>query len=154
MKKVLFISAVCALANTTVLAQPDVFELKKAKSNKILVTKSASHIDFTPQKAYDKYIISVSGENGFSKTFESDIPSLDISSLNLPADGTYNYQIKAVQYLQEKSSTLDNGRGEDNVGFISKVDVTNGKFTSSNFALKTHQETTEKRPTIQLGLKK
>lgn len=154
MKKALLLSTICALANTSVLAQPDVFELKKAKSDKILVTKSAGHIDFTPQKVYDKYIISVSGENGFAKTFESDIPSLDIASLNLPEDGTYNYQIKAVQFLKQKHSHLNNGRDEGVNGYVSKVDVTNGKFTSQNFSLSTHEQVTEKRPTFQLGLKK
>jgi hypothetical protein len=154
MKKALLLSTICALTNASVLAQPDAFELKKAKSEKILVTKSAGHIDFTPQKTYDKYIISVSGENGFSKTFESDIPSLDIASLNLPEDGTYNYQIKAVQFLKQKESHLNNGRSEENIGYVSKVDVTNGKFTSRNFSLETHEQTSEKKPTFQLGLKK
>ena len=144
----------CVIASSSAIATPDIMKLKQAKSEKIFVAKSESHIDFTPQKHYDKYIISVSGPNGFSKSFETDTPSLDISSLNIPEDGTFNYQVKAVTYLKEVKDTMNNGRSEDARGFISKVDVTAGKFTTSNFSVNTFEALSEKEPKFNLGLTK
>jgi hypothetical protein len=147
------LALVCAIASGSALANADIIKLQQAKSEHIGVSKSATHIDFTPVKHYDKYIISVSGPNGFSKSFETNTPSLDINSLNLPVDGTFNYQIKAVTYLQEMKDYMNNGRSEDARGYISKVDVTGGKFTTENFAVKTFEQKNEKQPKLKLGLK-
>lgn len=153
MSSKLHIALVCAIASGSALANADIIKLQQAKSEHIGVSKSATHIDFTPVKHYDKYIISVSGPNGFSKSFETNTPSLDINSLNLPVDGTFNYQIKAVTYLQEMKDYMNNGRSEDARGYISKVDVTGGKFTTENFAVKTFEQKNEKQPKLKLGLK-
>ena len=153
MSSKLHIALVCAIASSSALANADIIKLQQAKSEHIGVSKSATHIDFTPVKHYDKYIISVSGPNGFSKSFETNTPSLDINSLNLPVDGTFNYQIKAVTYLQEMKDYMNNGRSEDARGYISKVDVTGGKFTTENFAVKTFEQKNEKQPKLKLGLK-
>lgn len=153
MSSKLSLALVFAFASGSAFANADIIKLQKAKSERIAITQSASHIDFTPSKSYDKYIISVSGPNGFSHTFESGTPSLDVTSLNLPADGTFNYQIQAVTYLQEVKDSMNNGRSEDAHGFISKVDVTGGKFTTENFAVKTFEQTDEKKPVFKLGLK-
>lgn len=142
----------CAIVSGSALANAEIIKLQQAKSERIDVTKSSSHIDFTPQKHYDKYIISVSGPNGFSKSFETDTPSLDISTLNLPVDGTFNYQIQAITYLQEIKDNMNNGRSDDARGYISKIDVTGGKFTTENFSVKTHQQINEKKPAFKLGL--
>lgn len=150
-KQILLLS--CAIASSSVLANAEIIKLQQAKSERIDVTKSSNHIDFTPQKHYDKYIISVSGPDGFSKSFETDTPSLDISTLNLPVDGTFNYQIKAVSYLKEIKDTMNNGRSDDARGYISKTDVQNGKFTTENFSVKTFESTNEKSPKLTLGLK-
>lgn len=141
----------CAVACGNAFANANIIKLKQAKSEFIAVTKSASHIDFTPVKSYDKYIISVSGPNGFAKSFETETPTIDIYSLDLPEDGTFNYQIKAVSYLQEVRDTMNNGRPENAKGFISKVDVTSGKFSTENFAIKTFKETSEKQPSLNLN---
>jgi len=153
MSSKLHIALVFAIASGSALANADIIKLQQAKSEHIGVSKSATHIDFTPVKHYDKYIISVSGPNGFSKSFETNTPSLDINSLNLPVDGTFNYQIKAVTYLQEMKDYMNNGRSEDARGYISKVDVTGGKFTTENFAVKTFEQKNEKQPKLKLGLK-
>ncbi|WP_372768529.1 hypothetical protein [Pseudoalteromonas sp.] len=149
----LILSLACAVTCGNALANADIIKLQQAKSESIAVTKSANYIDFTPLKNYDKYIISVSGPNGFSKSFESDIPSLDINSLNLPTDGTFNYQIQAITYLYEIKDTMNNGRPEDARGYISKVDVADGKFTTENFAVITFEQTDEKHPNLSLGQK-
>ena len=153
MSSKLHIALVCAIASGSALANADIIKLQQAKSEHIGVSKSATHIDFTPVKHYDKYIISVSGPNGFSKSFETNTPSLDINSLNLPVDGTFNYQIKAVTYLQEMKDYMNTGRSEDARGYFSKVDVTGGKFTTENFAVKTFEQKNEKQPKLKLGLK-
>lgn len=152
MSSKLTIMLACVFASGSALANADIIKIQKSKSEHIAITKSTSHIDFTPVKHYDKYIISVSGPSDFSKSFESDTPSLDIGDLNLPVDGTFNYQIQAVTYLQEIKDTMNNGRSEDARGYISKVDVTGGKFTTENFSVKTHRQATEKKPTFKLGL--
>ncbi len=146
------LALVCAFASGSALANANIFELQKAKSEMISVTKSANHIDFTPVKHYDKYIISVSGPNGFFQSFETDTPSLDVDSLDLPNDGTFNYQIQAVTFLKEVSDSLNNGRPKDSKGYISKIDVMGGKFTTENFSVKTFEQIHEKKPKLQLGL--
>lgn len=152
MSSKLILTLACAVTCGNALANADIIKLQQAKSERIVVTNSANHIDFTPVKNYDKYIISVSGPSGFSKSFETDTPSLDISLLNLPEDGTFNYQIQAITYLAETKDTMNNGRAEDARGYISKVDVTGGKFTTENFAVKNFEQTNEKTPKLTLGL--
>lgn len=143
MRRILTSAVLCTAVALPALAANSVYELQQAKSDKIFTTLSESHIDFTPMKSYDKFIISVSGQGGFNHTFESSVPSLDISTIKLPYDGTYSYEIKAVEYLQEVKDTMNNGRSADARGFISKVDVTSGKFTTENFSIIVHDEINE-----------
>jgi len=144
MSKKYLIPALCALATTSALADPEIYAMQRAKSDKIYVTKSAGHIDFTPVKNYDKYIISVSGPNNFYHSFETDSPFLDINDLELEFDGTFNYEIQAVNYLVEVKDTINNGRDENTRGYISKIDVASGSFTTDSFAIKIFEQETEK----------
>ena len=154
MSSKLVLATICAAISGAAYANADAYLMQKAKSEQIAVTKSENHIDFTPMKSYDKYIISVSGENGFYTSYESQMPSIDVNSLNLPTDGTYSYQIKAVTHLKEVQDTMNNGRSEEARGFISKTDVSNGKFTTENFAIKTYKQLSEAKPVVTLGLDK
>lgn len=120
---------VSSVANQAI-AQPNLHELAQVKSNEIIVTKSSRHIDFTAIQDYEKYIISISGDGGFSHTIESDYPTLDLTDLELPYDGSYNYEIKAIQNVAEIKDTMNNGRSADARGKISIVDVKSGKFTT------------------------
>ena len=77
-----------AIAVLSVFALPAVaeqnrYELTKMKSDEMVVTKSSYTIELAPGKAYDKYIISVSGDGGFSYQFESQLPILDVSKIDL-----------------------------------------------------------------------
>jgi hypothetical protein len=46
---------------------------------------------------------------------------------------------------------MNNGRPENAKGFISKVDVTSGKFSTENLAIKTFKDTSEKQPFLNLN---
>lgn len=115
------------------IAEKNIYELnQKQKAAELVVTKSSSSIGIATSKSYDKYIISVSGDGGFSYQVESKSPKLNIFDINLPYDGTYNYEIKAVQHVAEVRDTMNNGRPIGSVGKISIVDVSSGQFTSQS----------------------
>jgi len=115
------------------IAQQNLYELQKQeKATEFVVTKSSSAIELASTKTYDKYIISVSGDGGFSYKTESNSPTLSIYDINLPYDGTYNYEIKAVKHVAEVKDTMNNGRAAGAVGKISIVDVSSGQFTTQN----------------------
>ncbi len=149
MRRILTSAVLCTAVALPAMAANSVYELQQAKSDEIITTLSESHIDFTPMKSYNKFIISVTGQNGFNHSFESDVPSLNVSALKLPEDGTYSYEIKAVEYLQEVKDTMNNGRSADARGFISKIDSTSGTFTTENFAVVTHNIMQEKAPSLK-----
>lgn len=113
-----------------VLAEQNVYQLAKQKPAEMVVTKSSSTIKISSSKVYDKYIISVSGDGGFSYQVESNTPELNIYDLELPYDGSYNYEIRAVKNVAEARDTMNNGRAAGAVGKVSVVDVTNGQFTT------------------------
>jgi len=124
------------LASTLALpamAAQNLYELERQdKATELVVTKSSSLINLATSKSYDKYIISVSGKGGFSYQIESKSPTLNILDIKLPYNGTYNYEIKAVQHVAEVRDTMNNGRAPGAVGKISIVDVSSGQFTSQS----------------------
>ncbi len=134
MRRIVTIAAFATCAITGVannaIAQENLYELKQVKATKIVTTKSSKHIDFTAVKNYDKYIISISGDGGYNHQFESDIPTLSIDELNLPYDGSYNYEVKAIKHVAEVKDTMNNGRSADARGKISVIDVTAGQFAT------------------------
>ena len=128
------------------IAQQNPYDLvKQAKAEKFVVTKSSSAIELASNKAYDKYIISVSGANGYSFSKESNTPSLNMYDLKLPNDGTYNYEIKAVRHVAEIKDSMNNGRAAGAVGKISVVDVSSGQFTSQNGEMMVSEKVIEPR---------
>jgi hypothetical protein len=137
------------LASTLALpaiADQNTYDLKKQdKAGTFAVTKSSSTIELSPSKSYDKYIISVSGDGGFSYQIESNTPILNIHDLTLPYDGKYNYEIKAVQNVGEVRDTLNNGRSEGALGKVSIVDVKSGQFTTQFGEMKVFKEIVEPR---------
>ena len=137
------------LTSTAILpaiAQQNPYNLiKQTKAEKFVVTKSSSAIELASSKTYDKYIISVSGANGYSFSKESNSPSLSMYDLKLPNDGTYNYEIKAVRHVAEIKDTMNNGRSADAVGKLSIVNVSSGKFTSQNGEMMVSEKMTEPR---------
>jgi hypothetical protein len=141
--------ATALLASTLALpalAVQNVYELKKQdKAGTFAVTKSNTTIELAPSKTYDKYIISVSGDGGFSYQIESNSPTLNIYDLKLPYDGKYNYEIKAIQHLADVEETMNNGRPEGAVGKVSMVDITSGQFTTLNGEMNVVKELKEPR---------
>jgi len=128
------------------IAQQNPYDsIKHAKAEKFVVTKTSSSIELASNKTYDKYIISVSGANGYSYSKESNTPSLNMYDLKLPNDGTYSYEIKAVRHIAEVKDTMNNGRAPDAVGKLSIVDVSSGKFTSQNGEMMVSEKVTEPR---------
>ncbi|RHW74891.1 hypothetical protein [Colwellia sp. RSH04] len=133
------------MASAPILAQQNVYELKQAKAGKLTAIKSSQSINLLTEDTYDKYIISVSGDGGYSHQFESDSPSLSISDLSLPYNGSYNYEIKSVKYLSDVTSNMNNGRPEGATGKLSIVDVQAGQFTNHYGGIDIAQDIQEPR---------
>ena len=129
MKKILLILTV--IASMPSLAQQDVYKLAQGKAGKLTEVRSSQGISLMTEKSYDKYIISISGHDNYSHQFESDAPRLNLYDLNLPYNGSYNYEIKAVKYIADIKDTMNNGRAEDAVGKVSHIDVKSGQFISN-----------------------
>lgn len=143
--------AIGLLNITPLAAQPDIHNLKNIKTLPLFATKSERYIDFTPQRDYDKYAITIVGERGFIHQFESDVPSINISEIELPYDGTYSYEIRAIKQVAEGiKDTINNGRSEDARGTLNIVDVTNGQFTTENFSILVAPNETEISETNKL----
>lgn len=131
------------------VADQNIYELKKQeKAATFVVTKTSSTIELLPTKSYDKYIISVSGDDGFNYQLESYSPTLDINNMKLPYDGTYNYEIKAVQHVAEIKDTMNNGRDQNAVGKISVTDVKSGQFTTQYGSMKVDENIQEPRVNV------
>lgn len=136
MKPRYILLALGVLYTTPLAAQPDIHSLKNIKTLPLFVAKSERYIDFTPQRNYDKYVITIVGDQGFSHQFESEYPSVNISEIDLPYDGTYSYEIQAIKQVAEGiKDTINNGRSEDARGTLNIVDVTNGQFTTQNHSI-------------------
>lgn len=149
MKSIYALLAVGLINTAPLAAQPDILDLKHIKSMPLFVTKSEHYIDFTPQRNYDKYMISIVGDGGFSHQFESETPSINISDIHLPYDGTYSYEIRAIKHIADNiKDTINNGRAEDAVGKLSIVDVSNGQFTTQNFNIQVTLD--EKEPPLKV----
>lgn len=141
------------LASTLALptiAQQNLYELTAAKSGKLTAVKSSYAIELETNKAYDKFIISVSGDGGYSHQYESHTGKLDISNMNLPYDGSYNYEIRAIKHIAEVRDTMNNGRAADAVGQINIVDVNAGKFTTQGNAMVVVKDIKEPKPGLAI----
>jgi hypothetical protein len=137
---------ISATLTMPVIAEQNIYQLKKQeKAGTFAVTKSSSTIELSSNKIYDKYIISVSGDGGFSYKIESNTPTLNIHDIKLPYDGKYNYEVKAVQHVAEVRDTLNNGRAKDAIGKISIIDVQSGQFTTQFGEMKVVKEIEEPR---------
>ncbi|MGB1197745.1 MAG: hypothetical protein ACPG46_01780 [Thalassotalea sp.] len=130
MKRIILLLAITA--SLPAHANKDSYELKKAvRAGNLTAVKSSQGIRLITEKAYDKYIISISGDDNFSYQFESDTPVLNLYDLNLPYDGSYNYEIKAVKYIGDRQDTMNNGRDKHVAGKVSLIDVKSGQFINS-----------------------
>ncbi|TPH17057.1 hypothetical protein [Litorilituus lipolyticus] len=143
MKKTIILFAIAASMPT--FAQQNVYELTQVKAGKLTATKTNQFISLMTEKTYDKYIISVSGDGGYSHQFESDSPTLNISDLDLPYNGSYNYEIRSVKFVSDAQNTMNNGRSEDARGKVSIIDVQAGKFEANYGQIKAAQDIQEPR---------
>ncbi len=154
MQRLLPCAVLCLACGFPAAAATDVYELQQAYAlhnkfnkvtpGKIQVTVSQRFIDFTPEQSFDKFTVTISGAGGFSKQFETDTPSVNISELDLPYEGEYQYQIQAVKYLVEVKDTINNGRPEDATGYISRVAVASGQFKNQWGQFATYSSKSEK----------
>lgn len=152
MRTTIKVAMLASFVTLPVTAQQNVFELSKGKSEKPIITKTSYNIELTSSKVYDKYIISVSGDGGYNQQFESQQPSLNLSDFDLPYDGSYNYEIRAIKHVTEMKDTMNNGRPADAVGKISVIDVTNGQFTTEGQTMKTFaQDLKEPKRTLEIN---
>lgn len=130
MKRIILLIAITA--SMPIFAEKNSYDLKQAvRAGELTVVKSSQGIKLISEKVYDKYIISVSGDGGYSQQFESDAPDLNLYDLDLPYNGSYSYEIKAVKYIGDFKDTMNNGRDEDAMGKISIIDVKSGQFINS-----------------------
>jgi hypothetical protein len=149
MKHSLLLFAIASSISTLpALAEQNPYELKQVKAGKITAIKSSQGINLLTEKNYDKYIISVSGDGGFSQQYESDYPSLKMVDLELPYNGSYSYEIKSIKYAADIKDTMNNGRSEEAVGKVSIVDVKSGMFTNNYGEMVTRQSISEPQRTL------
>ncbi len=126
--KILLLLAITASMPT--FAQQNAYEVKTGKAAKLTAVKSSDSISFITERSYDTYLITISGDEGFSRQVESDTPVINIYDLNLPYNGAYSYEIKAVKFVGDIKDTINNGRSEESIGRASIVDVQSGKFVN------------------------
>lgn len=106
----------------------------KTNVNGLSASISASGLEIISSEAFDKFSISISNVSGFSKTFESDSPHISIAELELPQNGEYLYEIKAIKILgfdYENTNSLNNGRDTDAQPLKTKVSVTSGQLINN-----------------------
>ncbi|MBU2971726.1 hypothetical protein KO527_20455 [Pseudoalteromonas sp. C2R02] len=128
------------------IAEENLYALKQVKMEKLFPVKSRSHIDVTPMEHYDKYLITVTGDGGFSHQFESEVPTISLYDMpELPYDGSYSYEINAVRHVVEIKDTMNNGRSEDARGFISIKNTVNGQFVAQSGEFQVFEDKKEPR---------
>jgi hypothetical protein len=144
MHRTIALSILVSILSTPVVAKENLYDLKKIKTEKLFAVKSRNHIDVTPMEYYDKYLITVIGDGGFEHKFESDVPSISLYEMDeLPYDGKYSYEIRAVRYEVEIKDTMNNGRSEDARGYISVINTVNGQFKAVNGEIEVYEEESE-----------
>ena len=148
MRRTVFIALVTtgvvySVANQAI-ANENLYDLAKVKTEKLFTVKSQSHIDAAPMEHYDKFLITVTGDGGFEHKFESDVPSISLHEMEeLPYDGNYSYEITAVRYVAEIKDTMNNGRSEDARGYISIVNSVSGQFQAFAGEIQVAEEISE-----------
>ncbi len=118
---------------------------KQDKSEEFVVTKTSNQITLSSSNVYDKYIITVVGEKGFSYQVESTEPTLNIDKMELPYAGTYSYEIHAVEFLAQAADVQNNGRSDGETGMQSVVDVSSGQFSTDGYSMKSYHAKQEPR---------
>lgn len=107
--------------------------LNSADKEPLLVTPSSHGLDVTTFGNYDNFIITVSNQQGYTKQIENSYGSIDISELDLPYDGKYNYEMVAVKYTGEVIyDVMNNGRGTDASTYMTVTKTTSCAFAVSN----------------------
>ncbi len=117
--------ALSAMANAQVAPDNNkVKPLQATVSDNAIALQAIGH--------FDKYIISIAGADGYSTSFESNKPFFDISQLDLPYNGEFTYEVKAVRIVgeEQEKSYLNNGRGENAKRLVTEVESTSGSFNS------------------------
>lgn len=107
-------------------------KIELTENEKLRTSFSATNLEVLSGDYFDNYIISVSNKNGFSKTIESSSPTFSIDDLNLPDNGEYSYEVKAIKILgfKDNQSTLRNGRDENARALETEVKVVSGKLVN------------------------
>lgn len=130
-----------------IIQKHKVVEIQKSAKPELIITKSRQHIDITSFDPQSKYIITVKSNSGFISNTESEWGSVNINELNLPHDGTYDYEIKSVRFIDEEvKDTINNGRSPDASTKASIVSIKSGQINVQNGDILTQEETQESRP--------
>lgn len=132
MNKLLVLIALQLPFSSAALANSFMDKIESTENKKLRTSFSATSLEVLSGDYFDNYIISVSNKNGFSKTIESNSPSFFIEDLNLPDNGEYSYEVKAIKILgyKDKKSTLRNGRDENARALETEVKVVSGKLVN------------------------
>jgi len=144
----LYVVPLCLTMGATAYAQNNLDGDFAAKKLRATISENAIAVQTIDH--FDKYIISIAGADGYSKSFESDKPFFDISQLDLPFNGEFTYEVKAVRILGEEQEKgyLNNGRGENAKRLITEVESTSGSFNSQWGAIQQFEQIQE-QPTAQ-----
>lgn len=132
MNKLLLLIALQLPFSSIAIAKSFKDKIELTENEKLRTSFSATNLEVLSGDYFDNYIISVSNKNGFSKTIESSSPTFSIDDLNLPDNGEYSYEVKAIKILgyKDNQSTLRNGRDENARALETEVKVVSGKLVN------------------------
>lgn len=104
-------------------------ELNNAQSKKIAVTLSERDLSVFTSDYYDKYVFTITNQQGFNEEVDNNYGSLNISALNLPYDGRYEYEILAIRFTDELIADVqNNGRERGGLTTIAVSSKISGHF--------------------------
>lgn len=107
-------------------------ELDSMNREELRVKSSSRSIGVVAVGNYDQFVITITNQQGFRKQLTNTYGSIDVSDLQLPYDGTFNYEILATNATDEvKRDILNNGRGPDASTNITVSKRVSGYFTTS-----------------------
>ncbi|MEO2267247.1 hypothetical protein V1358_08040 [Pseudoalteromonas sp. YIC-656] len=131
MRHLIYVAPMCLALSATANTQSNI----AAKTLSATISQSA--ITLETAQHFDTYLVTITGKDGFTTSFESNSPYIDVSSVSLPYDGEFNYEVKAIEFLGEvqEQSYLNNGRGADAKRKLTRVEVINGSFNSQHNTL-------------------
>jgi len=124
-------------------------ELESELEGSLSVMTSSQHLDVAAFENYDEFVITVTGEQGYSKQIKNSYGSVDINDLDLPDDGKYSYEVLAIKYTGEEiADVMNNGRGESASTRMAISHKVSGQFETVNGEVLVPKALVEPKPGI------